>query len=138
MFNLASGQPRRIGDILATMIARASVPIRVEVDLARLGCASVKRLFLISSAPSGWADSTSRRGRFRGAGHVVIPEAIRVRILDPLGWNHPNIQEVPRPRFWITCDFWSRVERPVHYENSIPAASKKFEVFVRAASGHVS
>lgn len=36
MFNLASGQPRRIGDILATMIARASVPIRVEVDAAGL------------------------------------------------------------------------------------------------------
>src|SRR5690606_29318336 len=32
-------------------------------------CASVNRLFLNSSAPSGWADSTSQRGNFRGAGH---------------------------------------------------------------------
>ncbi len=31
-------------------------------------CASMKRLFLISPAPSGWADSTSDRGNFRGAG----------------------------------------------------------------------
>ncbi|RDD69753.1 zinc ribbon domain-containing protein, partial [Paracoccus versutus] len=29
------------------------------------------RLFLISSAPSDWADATSRRGNFRGAGHNV-------------------------------------------------------------------
>ncbi len=36
VFNLASGRPRRIGDVLAAMIARASVPIRVEVDAARL------------------------------------------------------------------------------------------------------
>ncbi|MFC3289652.1 hypothetical protein, partial [Paracoccus aerius] len=44
-------------------------------------CASVKRLFLISSAPSGCADSTSQRGNFRGAGHIgtalgLAPEKI--------------------------------------------------------------
>jgi GDP-4-dehydro-6-deoxy-D-mannose reductase len=43
VFNLASGQPRRIGDILATMIARASVPIRVEVDPARLRPVEIMR-----------------------------------------------------------------------------------------------
>ncbi|SDX98640.1 transposase, partial [Allgaiera indica] len=32
--------------------------------------------FLMSSAPSGWADSTSQRGNFRGAGHnqYICPE----------------------------------------------------------------
>ncbi|MCA7120268.1 MAG: GDP-mannose 4,6-dehydratase, partial [Acidibrevibacterium sp.] len=43
VFNLASGQPRRIGDILAAMIARASVPIRVEVDPARLRPVEIMR-----------------------------------------------------------------------------------------------
>lgn len=36
VFNLASGHPRRIGDILAEMITQASVPIRVEIDPKRL------------------------------------------------------------------------------------------------------
>ena len=43
MFNLASGTPRRIGDILAAMIARASVPIRVEVDPVRLRPVDIMR-----------------------------------------------------------------------------------------------
>jgi len=43
VFNLASGQPRRIGDILAAIIARASVPIRVEVDPARLRPVEIMR-----------------------------------------------------------------------------------------------
>lgn len=43
VFNLASGQPQRIGDILEKMIARASVPIRVEVDPARLRPVEIMR-----------------------------------------------------------------------------------------------
>lgn len=43
VFNLASGQPRKIGDILAAMIARAAVPIRVEVDPARLRPVEIMR-----------------------------------------------------------------------------------------------
>lgn len=31
-------------------------------------CGSVKRLFLMSSAPTGWAGVTSQRGNFRGEG----------------------------------------------------------------------
>lgn len=43
VFNLASGTPRRIGDILAAMIARASVPIRVETDPSRLRPVEIPR-----------------------------------------------------------------------------------------------
>lgn len=43
VFNLASGNPRRIGDILAEMIAQASVPIRVETDPDRLRPVEIMR-----------------------------------------------------------------------------------------------
>lgn len=43
VFNLASGTPRRIGDILAAMIARASVPIEVEIDPERLRPVEIMR-----------------------------------------------------------------------------------------------
>ncbi|MGC9268885.1 GDP-mannose 4,6-dehydratase [Acidiphilium sp.] len=36
VFNLASGTPRRIGDLLETMIAAAGRPIAIEIDPARL------------------------------------------------------------------------------------------------------
>jgi GDP-4-dehydro-6-deoxy-D-mannose reductase len=36
IFNLASGKPRRIGDILQTMIASANQPITIEIDPVRL------------------------------------------------------------------------------------------------------
>lgn len=57
VFNLASGTPRRIGDILAGMIARASVPIRVEVDPARLRPVDIPRAVGDASAARkalGW------------------------------------------------------------------------------------
>jgi len=36
ILNIASGQPRRIGDILETLLGRAKLPIRVVVDPAQL------------------------------------------------------------------------------------------------------
>lgn len=43
ILNLASGTPRRIGDVLAALLALAAVPIRVEQDPARLRASDVPR-----------------------------------------------------------------------------------------------
>lgn len=43
ILNLASGTPRRIGDVLAGLLALATVPIRVEQDPARLRASDVPR-----------------------------------------------------------------------------------------------
>ncbi|HQT83395.1 MAG: GDP-6-deoxy-D-lyxo-4-hexulose reductase [Acidiphilium sp. 37-64-53] len=50
IFNLASGTPRRIGDILHTMISAADRPITVEIDPARLRPVDI---------PSAFGDATA-------------------------------------------------------------------------------
>ncbi|GAJ29611.1 NAD-dependent epimerase/dehydratase family protein [Acidomonas methanolica] len=43
VLNIASGVPRRIGDVLSSLLARAAVPIQVEEDVARLRPADIPR-----------------------------------------------------------------------------------------------
>lgn len=43
VLNLGSGTPRRIGDVLRMLLARAKVPIHVEKDLARLRASDIPR-----------------------------------------------------------------------------------------------
>jgi GDP-4-dehydro-6-deoxy-D-mannose reductase len=56
--NLASGTPRRIGDVLAALLARATVPIRVAQDPARLRASDIPRAAGSSARAAtllGWA-----------------------------------------------------------------------------------
>jgi GDP-4-dehydro-6-deoxy-D-mannose reductase len=57
IFNLASGTPRRIGDVLHTMISAAGRPITVEIDPARLRPVDIPSAFGDASAADrslGW------------------------------------------------------------------------------------
>jgi GDP-4-dehydro-6-deoxy-D-mannose reductase len=58
IFNLASGTPRRIGDILEALIARAGISPRTETEVARLRPTDVARVVgnsLAARVSLGWA-----------------------------------------------------------------------------------
>ena len=57
-FNIASGTPRRIGDVLDALIARSTVPVEVQVDEARLRPTDVVKAIANparAKAALGWA-----------------------------------------------------------------------------------
>lgn len=61
VLNLASGTPRRIGDVLGDLLALAAVPIRVEPDPARLRASDIPRALGSSGrarALLGWSPAT--------------------------------------------------------------------------------
>jgi GDP-4-dehydro-6-deoxy-D-mannose reductase len=72
VFNLSSGTPRRIGDVLDALLARAAVPIRVAQDPARLRASDVPRA----------SGSNARAGTLLGwAPAIPFPDSLAV-VLD--------------------------------------------------------
>ncbi len=80
ILNIASGQPRRVGDVLAELLALAGVDASMQVDPARLrpseitlaaGDSSLARTLLGWAPHLPWRTDAGRHaGRLAGAGHV--------------------------------------------------------------------